>query len=993
MLRTRTILFSLFLLFFGIPHYSPAQTYNFRNYTVDDGLPFIQVYAIFQDNKGNLWSGGYGGLSRFNGKSFTNFTPREGLANHYVTSIGEDKTNHLWAGTFTGLSKLENGRFRNYYVKDGLPDDHITSLFTDSRGRLWIGTINGLCVMADNKFSPLTFLLDSVSKNVQSINEDSQHRMWIGTENGMVMVDNTDRIIHVLKTSYGMCDNHMNCMYEDVLGNIWIGTDKGITRFEKSVKRGVSTTALKDINVSAISSDLQGNIWCSTELGLWKYDGKQFKSISIGHDLNANKTKCLYVDFEKNMWIGTNSGLYRYRSADFVTFGQNEGLNTPFVYQITEDRNKNLWIGTSGGGLYVYRDDHFYNFTRADGLPGNNVLSVIEAKDGTMWIGTDKGYCTCKSLSSPAHKPVFEKPAVRNKEAHDSINIIMQDSKGVIWLGGNNGVGRMENNTFTWLPIPKQKIEFSVYSLFEDQKGDLWIGTYLGGLFKYDGKKIQNMNQELGLESASYLAILQDKEGIYYFGSLDGVYMYDPSGRYEQGKKVIRFGETDGMSSDLVWSMVFDEEEEIIWVGTNQALNKLYLGAFKHSGKKHIVPYGKEEGFSGVECNSSGVCRQQNGVIWFGTVNGLIKYDPRAYKPNTAEAKTSIIGIRLFYTDTLMLQNTELRYDRNNISFEYIGVCLTNPYKVKYKVMLEGFDKSWSPETRSNVATYSNLPPGSYTFKVKSCNNEDTWTEVPAAFSFTILAPFWKRWWFSVAVGLFLAGLTVVLFTYRIGQVRQNENMKVRIAANELKALRSQMNPHFIFNSLNSIQHFIMNNDEVSASKYLNTFAKLIRTILNNSERATASIREELDSLRLYLQLEALRFENKFEYEITVDPELDIDYHEVPTMLIQPFAENAIIHGLLPKMGSGKLEIRIFRRDNFILCTIVDNGIGRERARALKEQSIRKTHKSFGMKITQDRLELLNYLNKSNLSVNITDLHNADQTPAGTKVEIYIPIF
>jgi ligand-binding sensor domain-containing protein len=993
MIWTRHKVLLFVLIIFLSPVFVFSQTYNFRNYTVDDGLPFIGVNTIYQDSKGNLWVGGYGGLSKFNGKSFSNYSPKNGLANHRVFSITEDTAGHIWVGTLTGLSKLSNNKFETFSEKDGLPDDQVNCLLTDSRSRIWIGTNRGICIYQDNKFEVPLHLLDSVNSTITAILEDKKHEIWIGTDKGVVIADQAGKRLHVINQAGGLNDNHVNCIFQDASSNYWIGTDKGITRFDENRKSSSTTAVLNGLNVLSICQDLQGNIWISTEVGLWKYDGREFKNISISHDPNANKTSCLFLDYEKNLWIGTYSGLFRYRSADFVTYGQNDGLNTPFVSQVSKDRNGNLLIATSGGGLNILHQKHFYNFTQVDGLPSNTITSAIEAKDGTIWIGSDKGICTCPPIRDPSKKPVFSKTFGLNSPLKsDSVNIVFQDSKGVIWLGMNNGVTRFSNGIYTWMPISGGRAGFSVYYFMEDRKGDLWIGTYLGGLFRYDGKTFSPMNKELGMKSESYLAMLQDKEGVYYFGSFEGVYMYDPANRYVKGSKLVQFSEADGMSSDLVYLMQFDEDEESIWIGTNQALNKLDLGAYKHSGKKMIVPYGKEEGFNGVECNGSAVYTEPDGSIWFGTVNGLISYNPKEYKPNKALAKTNITRIRLFYSDTSLAQNSEMAASENNLSFEYIGICLTNPKKVRYRVKLDGFDKTWSPVTSSNVATYSNLPPGNYSFQVMSCNNENIWAVSGSKFSFTVLAPFWKRWWFSALLAMFLTGVAVVFFRYRISQVREKENVKVRMATNELKALRSQMNPHFIFNSLNSIQHFIMNNDEVSASKYLNTFAKLIRTILNNSERATASIREEIDSLRLYLELESLRFENKFDYEIVVGEGLDIDYHEVPTMLIQPFAENAIIHGLLPKKGSGRLEIKIELLNSFILCSIIDNGIGRKKAMEMKEHSIRKMHKSFGLKITQDRLELLNYLHKSSLNVNIVDLKDDVGNATGTKVEIYIPL-
>ena len=310
--------------------------------------------------------------------------------------------------------------------------------------------------------------------------------------------------------------------------------------------------------------------------------------------------------------------------------------------------------------------------------------------------------------------------------------------------------------------------------------------------------------------------------------------------------------------------------------------------------------------------------------------------------------------------------------------------------------MLSGFENEWSPPTPDRIARYSNLPPGNYTFKVKSCNNEGLWNEEPKTFSFVINTPIWKRSWFWFLLSALAVFILTTGVVFRIRQIRRKEKTetesRVAMAKNELKALRAQMNPHFVFNSLNSIQHFILTNKSADAGKYLNKFARLMRVILNNSEKSLITIREELEYLQLYLELEEMRFEGKFTWKLDISEDIDIDYFEIPAMLLQPYVENAILHGLMPKNGGGKLDIVMRLEKNTIICSVIDNGIGRERAKEMRQLSKRKDHQSLGMKITHDRLELINRLNNSQLSLTITDLYNTDESPAGTRVDIFIPV-
>jgi hypothetical protein len=408
-----------------------------------------------------------------------------------------------------------------------------------------------------------------------------------------------------------------------------------------------------------------------------------------------------------------------------------------------------------------------------------------------------------------------------------------------------------------------------------------------------------------------------------------------------------------------------------------------------------ILKYGKNDGFSGVESNSHGIFEDVDSCIWFGTVNGLIKYSPKEFIENDNLSKTTITNIKLAYADTLLKDGSTLPYSLNNISFYFDGICLTSPEKVLYSYKLENYDKNWSPNSEINNTKYDNLPPGKYIFKVKSCNNEGIWNIEPVTFSFTIKSPFYKTWWFIVICILFLSAIVITIFRVRVRQIRNKQQaefeQQVEISKAELKALRAQMNPHFVFNSLNSIQHYILNSKGDEAVKYLNKFAKLIRIILNNSEKPTVTINEDIEALKLYLELERMRFENKFDYAIQIDESIDGDYDEIPPMVIQPYLENAILHGINPKEGNGQIDIKIKLVNQFIKISIADDGIGRVKSNAIQSLQPAFRHKSLGMKITKDRVRILNKLHQSNLNVNIIDLYNDKNEAIGTQVDLFIP--
>lgn len=1001
------IVFVLSLLTFGrdlLPCFS--QSYNFKNYSAEHGLPFVQVYTIFQDSKGNLWSGGYGGLSKFDGKTFTNYSPKDGLANHWVTSIAEDKDGNIWAGTISGISKLEGNGFTTFTSKHGLAGDHINSLTTDKNGNLWIATTKGITIFDGKIFTSLTEKNGLSTNNISLIHAGESGAVWISSDSGVSKIVFKQRAPHDRSfDNYtmvnGIYNSPITSIAEDGAGNVWMGTNTGVVKYDGvNFETYTTQNGLFDNSIqSLIRKEHSNEIWVGTPKGLNKIspfkDGVSISSFRVSEIQNGNKVGKLFMDEEENLWLGTQNGLYRFRDPSFSTYNEKDGLRNPFIFPIFRDSKKQLWVGTVEDGFYRYDGKEFRNFSEKDGLIGTQMNAGLEAKDGTIWMGTNKG------LS------IYDGRSFRNFHGKkdglksDSVNSIIQDSKGRIWLGGNQGGTVYNGNKFkTYHLRSADGQNFDVWYQFEDSKGTIWLGTYLGGLFRYDPKKdkgnieaaIEDYSQKLNLKSKTFLAIDEDRDGNIFLGSFDGVYIYN-----ESTGKLSLISEKEGLSSDLIYVMAFDSSYRTLYIGTNQGVNKFKVDEYKRSGKIDLEQYGQEEGFSSLETNSNGIWRDTDGTLWFGTVNGLIHYDPYAYARNNTESKTSITKIRIFYNDTLLPAGSKLPYYLNNISFEYIGICLTNPEKVKYKFMLEGYDKIWSPSTRETFARYSNLAPGDYVFKVISCNNEGVWNKEPASFSFSVTPPVWRTWWFRLTASTIALILIVVFSRIRAESIRRKEaeklNREIQLATNELKALRAQMDPHFIFNSLSSIQSFIMTKDEDSALRYLNKFAKLMRMILSNSEKPTVTIREEIDALKLYMELEALRWDKKFECTVNIDPAIEIDFHKIPSMLIQPYVENAILHGVVPKTdGIGKIDVSITQKDPYIICTITDNGIGRKRSAELRARSGGQGHESMGMKITSDRLEVLNRIHHSDLSVKITDLEDGNRNSSGTKVEIFIPI-
>ncbi len=936
---------------------------------------------MFQDRQGYLWSGGFGGLTRFDGETFVNYNPKNGLIDHNVTAISQDDFGNIFAGTNKGLSVISGNKITNYGKAQGLDNQNITGFCTGYHHNIYIATTRGLYTYSNGKISPIKDLLG------YAINYIYKHdtSIYICTNKGLILYGH-DKFTLINKSA-GLPSDNINCVIQKG-ESIVIGTDKGLS-FLNSKTRKITNyfieNGLIDEDITSLLNQGDEYIWIGSHTGLLRFNGDQFAYYNIGYDNNSNVVRCLLKDREDNIWCGTHSGLYKYRDNSFSTFDKINGPGNAFIFQIFRDNNNNLWMCSENNGIYKYYQGYFKRYGINEGLGTNVCKTGLQDNEGRLLFGTKNNLMLFKNERFTS--------VVMPKEFAGPIEMLYTTHDNTIWIAGATGLVSLnwKNNVAQtkYYSLPVQS-PGPVYGLCEDERHDLWIGTSKSGLFKLTGDSIHDMNKELNLTEEDYFSLKYTK-GFLFSASLNGMMILNT-----KTNKVKYITEQDGLNSELVYSIEFAENKNALWIGTNQGINKLNLKKYLESGEIELSSFGKLQGFMGVECNSNGIWEDPDGTLWFGTISGLVKHEPYSLKKNFQSNSTVIQKIQLFSEDTMLEDKVILPSKYNTISFYYKGICLTSPKKVVYMKKLEGLEKEWSLPATEEYSKYANLPPGKYTFKVKSRNNEGIWDDQETSFTFTILAPFYTKWWFILLVATSITAVVYAIVIVRIRNIKMKQKVeyerKVQMSKIELKALRSQMNPHFIFNSLNSIQHYIFNSKTDEAIKYLSKFARLVRIILNNSNKPTVTVGEDLEALKLYLELEQMRFEEKFDYEIIIDPSVDTDYDIMPPLLTQPYVENAILHGLNPKPGKGKLTIAFTSRNNFLICTITDNGIGREKAAEIKRTMPVSKHKSLGMQITEDRLKILNDVNNSKLSVTITDLKDAQNSSLGTKVELYVPL-
>jgi hypothetical protein len=332
------------------------------------------------------------------------------------------------------------------------------------------------------------------------------------------------------------------------------------------------------------------------------------------------------------------------------------------------------------------------------------------------------------------------------------------------------------------------------------------------------------------------------------------------------------------------------------------------------------------------------------------------------------------------------LKNINLNYDQNSISFYFPNLNYKAHNLNRYRYKLIGLENDWIENQFSPFASYNNLLPGKYEFHAQTSYNNNEWISA-GVHNVKIKQLWWMSRWFKITLGALGISAIWVIYRVRTNQIRRVESMKIQMAELEMEALRAQMNPHFIFNALNSVKHFILSNDKFLAAEYLSNFSLLVRKILNNSKSSIINLEEEISTINLYLEMEKLRYTSKFKYDITIDENIHLEEIMIPPLILQPFVENAIWHGLMHKEETGLLKINVQKDGNQVICIIEDNGIGREKAKALKTRTA-LNRKSYGMQITQSRIE------KSPIKIRseIIDLKNEQGLGIGTRIIIYLPI-
>jgi ligand-binding sensor domain-containing protein len=1011
---------------------------KFHHITVDMGLPSNTVNAVITDSRGFIWIASENGVGRYDGYSFTNFRSKEKdsltISSNITYVVIEDHQERLWVASERGLDlynrKLD--RFDKHFF-NGIP---VRAIYQDKKGRLWVGSDTGLYLYNEHRgvfirmFDSMFDTGEVVYNTIPSITEDRLGKIWVGTSNGVYVIDKSvrsfKRFSHHKNQPGSLSENSVRKIVEDPKGRIWIATyGGGLNLFQP--ESGDFHVYQQDINnPHGLSTNLIPTLWANDDGKLWiGTDGKGIDILDpetgIFHhvvhspynskSLNNNVVRSISTDHRGGVWVGTYNGgvnFFNQNAEAFFHYKVPTINGNSSVTAFAEEKNGNLWVGTDGGGLSYFNRatgqfvNLFHDERNKNSLSDNRIISLQIDENGELWIGT---YLGGISRYNPRTKTFTRYDDTNGSGLTDNVIWTMLiDSQKRIWAGTNKGLNLFDRTTnkFTHLDITNSNLSNNmIRCLFEDKQQRLWIGTQEGlNLLEKPYKKFtvikSDQQKENSLSNHWVRTINSDHQGNLWIGTFSGgLNLFD-----EMSNSFLSFTESDGLPDNIVSGILGDHNNNL-WISTQRGL------AFLDMKNRTFRNYNVSDGLQDYQYNINACFETQQGEFLFGGNNGFTLFVPdviNEVKNNQYPPRVALTSFKIFNKEVIPDDNgSALRaqinetkkitipYDQNVLTFEFSALNFIQPEKNEFAYMLSGFEDNWNMVGNQRSATYTNIEPGLYTFKVKASNNDNIWNDTGTSVVIEILPPFWETWWFKAIIAFVAMASALLILDFVRNRIREKIRINKIIAELELKALIAQMNPHFIFNCLTSIQELIIMHKQDEAMHYLNQFSRLLRTVLQSSEKNFIPLDEELTLIELYLELESMRFDKQFHYKVSVDSAIDPEDIIIPSFLLQPFIENALWHGLMHKKGDRNLNVNFtLERQDVLQCKISDNGIGREQAARMKKNSI-KSYQSMGTKIIRERMELMKQQS------DVFDLQIIDETdqkgnPSGTTVVIKIPL-
>jgi ligand-binding sensor domain-containing protein len=1013
---------------------------HFKHLNIQDGLISSMITEIVEDHRGVLWISTFSGLSRFDGTEFTNYSAsneRCGLANDHILDLNVGPDGNIYMVTRIGWSmfNVTEQCFYNFELDPGFRSSiaqNVWSVYPDTEGIVWLGTHNGLAKYSLSEHTYKHYITPSNAlmrieegTMIREVHPDSvdKNRLVLTVRGQLCYFDFRDELFHFdippAKWPYhDFVESRSLHIFNDSI--YWSGTwGSGLGQYNvhnqewsyHMTKQGrqhidpLSGNAPWDMANGVLRFD-DNHVWIGFQrgLGILSLDNNDVELVE--HDPNDpfsisnNQVVSIIRSQSGVIYLGTANGINifdghqkrmsqfdpeKQRSAVSEKWYKSHSTHDLMLYcaRIPLDNHHLLYSDAIRGGINILdlksmRSEHLSVelengnsriFNNAMRLENGNILLASNRELFIYQPGAQRIVTLPGSINDTLNRIRLNRPNLAASSAGD---LFVWNSRHMIRSSPDNVVAQIHSKYLNEDVEIKELVSYGAGRMM------VWLNNYA---YVIEGDSLRPLPMS-GVPVSTVRAGVSIEDTLWIGTHSSGIYKYHL--KRDSLHLLYRYTTEDGLPSNNVTRLTYDGSKNL-WGTTHSGIFRLNLT------NDYVRTYDLRDGVELAYIDEP--------VVFFP--DGSVVFDDRRYiyclKPDTQRNFDGKAYIKSFeFADSVfyVLDHVITLAPFDNTVTIQMGI-IDHIYGPRDELFyrLDGFDEAWERSGKERSARYTNLRPGDYRLQVRARNPDGVYSETVYA-AFTIQPALYQRTWFLPGlVILILMGMYMV-FRMRIRNLKrvqfERDQHNKKIAELELKALRSQMNPHFMFNSLNSIKNYIQKAEPQKASEYLSNFAHLIRLTLQHSREKNVSLEKELEALLLYIDLEKLRFRESFEFNCTVEESVDLSTVTIPPMILQPYVENAIWHGLLHKDGQRQLSLYFKRMNGMLECSIEDNGIGRDKAMDIKSKSATR-YKSMGMGITRDRLDILNQLNQLGIELEIIDKKDADDHPAGTRVNIKIP--
>lgn len=917
---------------FSLPYLLAAQSTDIRHFKISEGTDPVKILTIYKNQQGYIYAGTVKGLYKFDGIKFTHIPFQNPLSNPAITSIFQDAQNQLWVGMQTGeIARLINNRLKLFTPEEGTPKKPITTFLQDKKNNIWFATdgegiyyitnnhlynINSADGLSENSVYSLTLSDDeevlagsdqgiSVCKifgnNKKVININSKNGLpdnfiktiipaghntyWVGMQDkGLCLYDNNTRKFNVPAAVAAWNSGQINKLLQSQ-NNLWIATEEhGIIKMSANSKI-IKNTISEDqpANINDLLQDNEGNVWMlANNNELIKTPGDQLKLLVNYKGTDFQNAHAILCDSKNNVWHGTVRGIVKYLNNDTTRHQQKFIINEldakTDITALYEDMYNRIWIGTMGKGIFLLDENtgRYRSVYENDLLQKSSVLSIT-GKGSDVFVSSLEGAGSFTLGSDPSINSRFAYNNFTNISSIGSNYIydIFKDSKGNTWFATDGkGISVLQDGKFTNYNESHGLKDEVIYSIAEDIKGNIWFSTHSAGVYRFDGSKFTNYSTTKGLSDINISAVKTDKAGNVLIVYKKGIDVLNPA------------------------------TGQVSYINSSQGIKEI-----------NVQDLGT-------------VTQDTAGGILVSTSDGILYYHP---SPAAIHSPQTFLESAALFLDPLDINRQHtFSYDQNSFSFSFAGIYYTDPEAVNYQYQLEGLNNEWI-STKDRSITFPKLPPGKYTFRVRSSINQLFNNSNEASYEFVIEKPFWTAWWFIVSCILVAGGLGYWYVKAREKSVKKVERLQQEKIQFQFETLRNQVNPHFLFNSFNTLISIIEDNPTM-AVEYVEQLSDFFRNIVNYRDKDIITFKEEIELLKTYFFIQQKRFGSSLSLHINLSED-EKKQNFIPPLTLQLLAENAIKHNAVSKEAPLIIELfmegdRLVVRNNINIKLSKSSGAG-----------------------------------------------------------------